>query len=86
MNIEELKLIFGWKKIPMMFYIQGMFALIFPVALVAGLICRFLNINILIGCAIVLPWCVFVGWKANNKYQKDKMKEKEKCLDKKQQR
>lgn len=76
MDIEEYKLRHNIKELPIMFYFQGAFFWVFPVAVVIGLLCRIFNINFWIGFIILIPYCLFWGYKAFKKYNKNKGKYK----------
>ena len=72
MDIEEYKLLHGYKELPIWFYFRGMFAWIFPVGAVIGLICRFGGIPFWVGAIAIAPWTVLWGIKGFKAYKRDK--------------
>jgi len=58
-------------KYPIVFYFRGMFIWIFPVAMLIGILIKIRVISILFGFALIVPWCVFWGYKAYKAYLRD---------------
>jgi len=71
-TIEEYKLRHNIKELPIMFYFQGMFFWILPVAIIVGLIIRIFNYPHWAGMIVIIPWCIWWGLKSFNKYRSDK--------------
>lgn len=71
MDIEEYKLRHGYKKLPFMFYAQGMFFWIFPYVLVISVLYHIIHFPIWIGYTAIVPWCCFWAYKAWSRWKKD---------------
>ena len=79
-DIELLKIRMGWKRLPLLFYFQMMFALLFPIALVVGVCYHIFHFDKIFGYVVIIPFAVFIGYKTYKKYEKDKLKgEENKC-------
>jgi len=68
MDIEEYKLRNNLKKLPIMFYFQGIFFWIFPISIIVGLIIKYYNLPFWIGLVVIIPWCILWGLKGYRKY------------------
>ena len=71
MNIEEYKIKNGIKKLPITFYFSGMMFWIFPFSAVVGYFCYIFKIDFWIGFVLIIPYCIFWGFKGYKKYKKD---------------
>jgi len=73
MDIEEYKIRHGFKELPIWFYFQGVCFWVFPFAMLMGALTFLEVIPDWLGFVLLIPWCLFWGYKGFKKYKVDKL-------------